>query len=452
MLDLLISILGIILTILFVVGTHEFGHFITARMLNVKVLRFSIGFGKTLLRWNGKSGTEYVFALIPLGGYVKMLDETEGDVPEQEKHLAYNRQPLYKKFLIVLAGPLTNLICALALYWLIFIIGFMTIKPITGEITRDSIAYQAGLRGDQQIVRVDNEVTPSWMSVIFKLLYKTGDKTQITMTTEGFNDKKVHQYTLDLSNWRMDDLKPDPLKSLGITTYQPIIPTTVGTIQPDSPAAGVLQTGDKITAIGNTKISNWNELVTIIRDNPDKTLQFTILRHKKKVVVPITVGSKGSFFSSDKYGFLGAAPDYQLPKDMIQEVRYGPIVAIGQAYQEVAKFTYLNFFLIGKMITGKLSLQSIGGPITIFSHAGEALNSGMITFLSFLAFLSIAIGVINFLPIPGLDGGHMLIQTIESIIRRPLPERLVVGLYKLGLLLIVFLMFQSLANDILRLI
>lgn len=451
MLDIGIAIIGIILTILFVVGTHEFGHFITARMLNVKVLRFSIGFGKKLLYWKGKTGTEYVFALIPLGGYVKMLDETEGDVPENQKHLAYNCQPLYKKFLIVLAGPLTNLICAFILYWLIFVIGFMTIKPITGEITPGSIAYNAGLRADQQIIRINNEDTPSWMSILFKLLYKTGDTSQITIDTENLKGKQPQQHTLDLTNWHMDNLKPDPLKSLGINTYQPAIPTTIGVIEPNTPASASLKQGDKITAIGKSKVTSWQEVVTIVRDNPGKQLPFTIMRDGKKKTVPITIASKSGLISSDNYGFLGAAPEYQLPKDLIQEVKYSPITAIGYAYKEVANFTYLNFFLIGKMITGKLSLQSMGGPITIFSHAGEALNSGLISFLGFLAFLSIAIGVINFLPIPGLDGGHLLIQIIESIIRRPVPERMLVGLYKLGLLFIVFLLFQSLANDILRL-
>lgn len=451
MLEALISIAGIIITILFVVGTHEFGHFITARLVGVKVLRFSIGFGKSLFRWHGKSGTEYVFALIPLGGYVKMLDETEDQVPADELHRAYNRQPIYKKFLIVLAGPLTNLICAFLLYWVIFVMGFITIKPITGLITPDSIAYKSGMQANQQIIKVDNELTPSWMNVVFQFLYKTGDQTALNITTQNLTDGKTHDYKLDLTNWRMDNLKPDPLDSLGITPYEPTIPTVIGKIEPNTPAAAVLKVGDKITAIDKVKISTWEQFAKTVYENPGKKINLTIIRNKKKMNLPLTIGSKRELLSKER-GFVGAAPDFQIPVNLLQQVKYSPFGAIPHAFKEVSNFTYLNFLLIGKMLTGKLSLQSLGGPITIFGNAGTALNSGLITFLSFLAFLSIAVGVINFLPIPGLDGGHLFIQTIESIARRPIPERVLILFYKLGLLIIFFLMFQSVTNDVMRML
>jgi len=362
-LSILISIIGILLTIFFVIGTHEAAHFAVARCLGVKVLRFSIGFGKTLLRWHDKKGTEYVLALIPLGGYVKMLDETEGEVPINELGQAYNRQPFYKKFLIVLAGPISNIVCAFILYWLIFMIGFITIKPIIGTVLPKSIAAEAGLKPQQTITHVDNKEINSWTSVFFRLMIHLGNQDHVKINTTTFADHKNNEYVLDLSNWHMDELHPDPLTSLGMTPYQP--------------------TG------------KW-------------------------------------------------------PKEMLHKIQYGPLSAAAHAGEEIYDLTYFNFILFEKMFTGKLSLKSLGGPITIFESAGEAFNAGYLAFMGFLAFLSVSIGVINLLPIPGLDGGHLFIQAIEAIIRRPIPERYLLILFKLGFIFILFVLFQALVNDILR--
>lgn len=354
----MISIIGILLTIFFVIGTHETAHFIVARLLGVKVLRFSIGFGKALYRWHDKSGTEYVLALLPLGGYVKMLDENEEPVPNEQLPFAYNRQPFYKKFLIVLAGPLTNIFCAFILYWLIFMIGFITIKPIIDSITPNSLAAQAGLSANQEIIRIDNQPTTTWMGIMFRLLAHAGDQDHVLITVK---NKQVEQtHAVDLFTWRMNKLTPDPLSSIGI--------------------------------------------------------------------IP------------------GA------PKTAIHKIKYSPIAALTPAWREINDFTYYNLVILSKLITGKLSLQSLGGPITIFESAGDAFYYGLLPFLSFLAFLSISIGIINLLPIPGLDGGHLFIQIIEFIIRRPLPEAILATLYKLGILLLVFVLVQAMINDVLRLL
>ncbi|MFZ2316162.1 MAG: RIP metalloprotease RseP [Gammaproteobacteria bacterium] len=359
MISTLISILAILATILFVIGTHEWAHFYTARLLGVKVLRFSIGFGKTLLRWKGKTGTEYVFALVPLGGYVKMLDEREGNVAPHERRLAYNYQPYYKKCLIVLAGPAMNLLCAVALYWIIFMIGFYTIRPIIGDISPQSIAAKAGLQANQEIVQIDGEKTQTWNSILLQLLTHLGNQDTVQITTT-----KAHH--LDLADWHMDELTPDPLTSLGILPLIPAIPL-------------------------------------------------------------------------------------KMPPNLIQHIQYSPIAALPEAWKQVKNLTFFNFMLFGKLITGKISLQSLGGPITIYQNAGGALNMGILAFLSFLAFLSISIGVINLLPIPGLDGGHLLIQTIEAIIRRPVSEKVLLNLYRAGFFVIIFVMVQALINDLLRL-
>lgn len=356
----LISIMAIIATIFFVIGTHEWAHFMMARLVGVKVLRFSIGFGKTLLRWQGKTGTEYVFALIPLGGYVKMLDEREAPVSEDERPHTYNQQPYYKKFLIVLAGPAMNLLCALCLYWIIFMVGFTTIRPIIGDITPTSIAAQAGLKTGQEIIAVDGEKTRTWNSVLFRLLAHVGNEDTALITTTN------QILALDLANWKIDGLTPDPLTSLGLTPLMPAIPLI-------------------------------------------------------------------------------------MPGNLIQHIQYSPIMALPEAWKQVKNLTYFNLLLFGKLITGKISLQSLGGPITIYQSAGSALNASILAFLGFLAFLSIAIGVINLLPIPGLDGGHLLIQTIEAVIRRPISEKILFNVYRLGFAVLIFFMVQALVNDLLRL-
>lgn len=451
MLHLLVSILGILLTIFFVIGTHESAHFLMARLLNIKVLRFSIGFGKTLWRRQDKKGTEYVLALVPLGGYVKMLDENEEKVPRDELHLAFNRQPFYKKFLVVVAGPVTNILCALVLYWLIFVIGFVTIKPIIGSVNPRSIAAENGLRANQEIISIDNTPTATWTSILFRLIVHAGNQDHIKIEVKNLADNKTETHLLDVSNWHIDNLSPDPLASLGIIPYEPEIPLTIGVIQPQSPAASAdLHIGDKIIAINKRPIKNWDEFIKIVINHPADTLTFTLERQGKILDLPVTLGYQRNLLLQ-KSGYLGVGPNFQWPKELLQKIQYNPLAAIPHAWQEICNFTYFNLLIFEKMITGKLSLQSLGGPITIFEIAGSALNYGLLSFLGFLAFLSISIGIINLLPIPGLDGGHLFIQTIEFIFRRQVPERALALLYRLGLIFILFILIQAIANDVLRL-
>lgn len=365
MLNFIIAIIGIILTIFIIVGFHEFGHFIVARMVGIKVLRFSIGFGKTLFRFFDKRGTEYVIAAIPLGGYVKMLDSTEENIPEDQKPFAYNYQPIYKKMLVVLAGPFFNFLLAFLIYWLIFMIGFSSIVPIIGTVQPNSIAAKAHLKPNDEIVSINGKTTLSWTSVMMKLLIYVGDKAQIQFETKQPNRNITEKHTLDLTHWYLDPLKPDPLKSLGITPYQP-------TTRP------------------------W-------------------------------------------------------PTSFIRYNQYGPFASIPHAFENTVNYIELNFILLGKMVLGKISLKSMGGPITIFESAGTALTVGMLPFMSFLAFLSIAIGAINIIPIPGLDGGHLLFNFIEWVTRKPLSLKVQFFLYRLGFLLLLLLIIQAFINDFMRL-
>ncbi len=451
MLHLFISIAGVILTILFVVGTHEAGHFLVARAVGVKVLTFSIGFGKTLFRWHDKSGTEYVVAMIPLGGYVRMLDETEDLVAENERHRAYNQQPYYKKFMIVAAGPFTNFVCAFALYWLIFTLGFVTARPVIGAITPHSIAAEAGLKPSQEIHSIDQQETLTWTKVLFKLLKHTGSQDHLTIDTTDLKSKQQQSYTLDLSNWKMDDLTPDPLISLGITPYEPPIKLEIGYLRKDSPAdKAKLAIGDKLIAINHVNIKDWLDIMKAVQPHPDQTLVFTVERAGKKMDLPVLIGSERNW-KLQKTGILGIGPAVIMPEAYQVKIQYSPLAAIPKAIEETFEFAKFNLILFGKMLTGKLSLASLGGPITIFDSAGDSLNYGFLPFISFLAFLSISIGVINILPIPGLDGGHLFLQTIEAITRRAIPENIVILLYRMGFLFLIFIMIQAFINDLLRL-
>lgn len=447
---LLVSILGILVTIFFVIGSHESAHFVTARLLGIKVLRFSIGFGRALWRWHDRSGTEYVIALIPLGGYVKMLDENEGPVETADLPLAFNRQPFYKKFLVVVAGPLINILSAILLYWLIFIIGFVSIRPIIGTVSPHSIAAEAGLKPKQEIIKVDHIATTGWPNVLFRVLTHVGNKDDMTITVKNPNNK-FSEHTLDLLNWRMNDLNPDPLQSLGIAPLEPDIPLVIGIISEASPAAeSALKLGDKIIAINEKPIQGWLPLVKFIYEHPEYKGNITIERNNKQLILPLKIGYHRSWLGK-KTGYLGIAPKFKWPAHLTHKVKYSPGEAFTHAFQEVSDLTYFNLLLFEKLLIGKLSIQSLGGPITIFESAGDALNFGLVAFLGFLAFLSISIGVINLLPIPGLDGGHLVIYLVEFIIRRPIPLNVLMLLYRLGFILLFVVLIQAFINDIVRL-
>lgn len=452
MLNILISITGILLTIFFVIVTHEFGHFMVARLAGVKVLHFSIGFGKKLFSWHDKKGTKFIVAAIPLGGYVKMLDETESDEPLANEDLpyAYNRQPHYKKLAIVAAGPLTNLVCAFLVYWFLFVVGFTSITPLIGKILPNSPAATAGMQAQQEITHIDDKPTSSWAPIVIHLLAHVGDTDHIKITTKPINVDKTQTYLVDATHWKMDDLQPDPLSSLGIQPYEPEIPLVIGKISENSPAATLLRINDKIIAINNKTISDWYSLAAEIDANPERIVMLKIERDKKILTIPITTSYQRDLFFK-KHGMLGIAPHYQLPKFLLKQNQYSPLAAFTQAWYSVNDLFILNYLTLEKLVTGKISIKSLGGPITIFGSAGSSLNQGWVPFLGFLAFLSVAIGFVNLLPIPGLDGGHILFQCIEIIIRRPIPMRWQILFFRLGFILLLLLVTQAIVNDIARL-
>jgi regulator of sigma E protease len=451
MLNILTSIISIIITILLVVGIHELGHFLVARWAGIKVIRFSIGFGKKLCGWHDKKGTEYIIAAIPLGGYVKMLGDDDEIVSPDQQHLAYNRQPVYKKMAVAAAGPFFNILFAFVIYWALFVTGFVSIAPVIGTIKPHSIAAQAGLQPQQEIIKIDDQLTHNWITIIVEMLSRAGDKDSMTIQVKPLHENNISEHVLPLNTWHMDDLKPDPLDSLGITPYEPVIPAIIGKISADSPAShSDLKIGDTILAIQGIPVQDWLDAMTKISLHPEQTVSFTVKRGKDTRVIPVTLGYKRDILF-EKHGFLGVTPDFTWPPELLRHNKYGPIQALPHAWQDVMIFTKMNFLVIGKMLTGKISLESLGGPITIFQSAGAALNNGVLSFFAFLAFLSISIGIINIIPIPGLDGGHILFQIIEALTQKPLSHRLQMLLYRLGFIFLILLMFQAIVNDILRL-
>lgn len=447
------SIVGFLLAIAILVTVHEFGHFWVARRLGVKVLRFSIGFGKPLITWHGKDGVEYVIAVFPLGGYVQMLDESEGDVAEEEKHLAFNRKPISTRIAVVVAGPLFNILFAILAYWLMFVLGIRALAPIIGDVAPNSIAAVAGLKSQQEILAIDQNLTPSWRAVNLALMSHLGEKNQITFKVQNINSQKITSKQLNLKQWQVDERTPNVIASLGITPYLPAAPAVIGKILPNHPAhkAG-LKAGDKILTADKKAIKDWNSFVTYIRVRPHKQTQITVARQGKNVSITLTPQSiQGK--DGKTYGFIGVqSKPVKWPNNLIRTQRYSVLHAWWPAVKTTLHIVKLTFIVLGKMVTGKISFHSISGPIGIAQGAGISASIGLAYYLSFLAIISISLGVLNILPIPMLDGGHLIYYLYELIIGRPVSGKTRLLGFKMGMLMLLCLMVLAFYNDIARLI
>lgn len=445
------TLLYFFLALLLLITVHEYGHFLVARLCGVKVLRFSFGFGKVLARWHSKQGTEYVWSLLPLGGYVKMLDEAEGEVPAAERHLAFNNKSVWARIAIIVAGPSFNFIFAFASLWLVLVIGIKSLAPMIDGVKAGSIAATAGLEPKQEIVELDGRKINSWRDFQFALMPLLGSDKTVSLTVKSLGNGQKKSLSLPLANWELDPNKPDPLKSLGIKPFIPNIPPVIGEIVKESPAnAAGLQVGDIVKQINNKPIDDWLDLVEYVRQHPDEQLALVFSRKGETQVVNLQLGSKLN--EGKKEGFLGLRSEkVDWPVQWLRTERQGPLQAVKTAFVQTAELTGATFSLIGRFVTGKLALQSISGPVGIAQGAGESARSGLTYYLSFLALVSISLGVLNLLPIPMLDGGHLLYCVIEVIRGRPLSDNVKsVGIY-LGLMVLMGLMLLALSNDISRL-
>lgn len=446
---MLYSFFYFILALIILITIHEFGHFIVARMCGVKVLRFSFGFGKVLFSVKDKLGTEYAWSLFPLGGYVKMLDESEGYVPPKERHLAFNRKSVFKRIAIVIAGPLFNFIFAFVALWLVLVIGIKSIAPIIAEVHPESMGQKIGLEKGQEIVAFDNKKIRSWRDFQFAIVPVMGKTDFATMVVKT-KDNQFKTISIPLFDWEIDSKKPDILKTLGITPFIPLIPPVVGEVVINSPAekAG-LKKGDVIISLNNKPTNDWIEFAKFIKEHPNTKINLKIARNS--IYEPITVYTNSVREHGKDVGVIGVKSEkIELPKNWVRIQKENPLSALGVAFNQTITLTKATFILMGRLVIGKLPMASVSGPIGIAQGAGGSARGGLSYYLAFLALVSISLGVLNLLPIPVLDGGHLLYYVIEVVTGKPLSERMqIIGTY-IGLFLLAMVMSLAISNDLIR--
>lgn len=450
--ELLITVILAILAVFVVILLHETGHFLVAKAFGVRVLRFSIGFGSPLWSHISRSGTEYVLAVLPLGGYVKLLDDREIHVSRRESRKAYNRQSLFVRMLIVLAGPVANMIVAAVVFWIIFLIGVPYIKPVVGKVIPHSIAAESGIQPGDAIKSINGQKMTSWQQVLMTTIEKIGSSKPLQITTQAENGGALQIHSMMLQRWALNGKQPDPLDSLGIVPYQPAFPAIIEQVLPHSPASkSGLQPGDEIVGLNQQTVENWPSVAEFLHNHPNQEVNFNVKRQGN--LQQMTVGVESKTEKGASIGYLGVVvKPPQWPEHMIGVLHYSLLSAWIPAWRETMDLVIFNAIVLAKMFGGKISLETLGGPITVFHTAYNASQAGLQSYLSFIAFISVTLGFINILPIPGLDGGHFLFQVIEGIIRKPIPERYQMILLRIGIVLIILLIVQGTINDVMRLL
>lgn len=451
MMSILWSLAAFIVALGILITVHEFGHFWVARRCGVRVERFSIGFGKALWRRTDRQGTEYVIALIPLGGYVKMLDERVEAVAPELRHQSFNNKTILQRAAIVSAGPIANFLFAIVAYWLVFIIGVPSVRPVVGDISPQSIAAQANISPGMELKSVDGIETPDWDSVRLALVGKIGDK-QTQVGVAPFGSANVVEKTLDLRQWQFEPDKQDPVVALGIIPRGPQIESVLAEVQPGSAAekAG-LQAGDRVVKVGGQLLDRWQTFVLQVRDNPGKPLVLDIERGSTPLSLTLIPDTK-SVGENRSEGFAGVVPKVIPLPDEYKTIRqYGPFTALYQAGDKTWQLMRLTVNMLGKLITGDVKLNNLSGPISIAQGAGVSAEYGLVYYLMFLALISVNLGIINLFPLPVLDGGHLLFLAIEKLKGGPVSERVQDFSYRIGSVLLVLLMGLALFNDFSRL-
>ncbi|USX00844.1 sigma E protease regulator RseP [Pseudomonas proteolytica] len=447
----LYMIVGTLVALGVLVTFHEFGHFWVARRCGVKVLRFSVGFGMPLLRWHDRRGTEFVIAAIPLGGYVKMLDEREGEVPADQLDQSFNRKTVRQRIAIVAAGPIANFLLAMLFFWVLAMLGSQQVRPVIGAVEAGSIAAKAGLSAGQEIVAIDGEPTSGWGAVNLQLVRRLGESGTVQLVVREQDSTAEIPRELVLDQWLKGADEPDPIKSLGIRPWRPALPPVLAELDPKGPAqAAGLKTGDRLLALDGQALGDWQQVVDLVRVRPDTKIVLKVERDGAQIDVPVTLAVRGEAKAAG--GYLGAGvKGVDWPPSMVREVSFGPLAAIGEGARRTWTMSVLTLDSLKKMLFGELSVKNLSGPITIAKVAGASAQSGVADFLNFLAYLSISLGVLNLLPIPVLDGGHLLFYLVEWVRGRPLSDRVQGWGIQIGISLVVGVMLLALVNDLGRL-
>jgi len=448
------SIIAFLFALGLLIVFHEFGHYLVARLCDVKVLRFSIGFGKPLIRkyW-GRDKTEWVIAAFPIGGYVKMLDEHEGKVAPEDLTRSFNRKTVAHRFAIVAAGPIANFLLAILLYWLLFMHGVSGMKPVLGPIIPETPAAMAAFEAGETIVKIGTEPVSTWQDARWILLARAMERSPNLIVETLNQGGEITWREMDLSKINADDLDADFLKKIGLNVYQPEIKPIIAQVISNGAGdrAGLL-TNDEILSVNGEEIALWKDLVQQIRDSPGQPLVMEIQR--SNTIVSVNITPDITIENGEQIGKIGVGPkiDRSRIENLLVEVSYPANTAMARAIDKTWEISVFTLQMLWKMVTGEVSWKNISGPITIADYAGKSAQMGIASYLGFLALISISLGVLNLLPIPLLDGGHLMYYVVEIIKGSPLSERAMGIGQQLGMILLFTLMTFAIYNDINRLI
>jgi regulator of sigma E protease len=449
----LLSIFAFLFAIGVLVAIHEWGHYIVARMAGVKVLRFSIGFGTPIwTRRAGPDATEYCLAAIPLGGYVKLLDEREGDVSADELPRAFNRQPILARIAILVAGPLMNFVFAIVAYWAMFLVGVPGMQPIIGEVVPLSIAGEAGLQNGDRIIAVGEQPVSTWEGSVLAILDNMLSTERVSLLVQDENDRE-RQVELDVAGKLNELTQPGALFSgLGLQPWLPTLEPVIGDLTPDGSAqASGLQMGDLILSADGYSIIDWSGWVEFIRERPEQTVDILIERGGSELPLELMVG-EAVLDDGSRIGRIGAGP--LVPEDFYAqyraEQRYGALAGVSVAVSRTWSMSALTVRMVISMVSGDVSVKNISGPINIAQYAGHSASIGLASFLNFLAVVSLSLGILNLLPIPVLDGGQIVYQLAEAVKGQPLSERAQLVGQQIGIVFLVLVMSLAFYNDLTR--
>lgn len=451
--SLLHTVVAFIVALGVLIVVHEYGHYLAARLCNIKVLRFSVGFGKPIATWrHGRDQTEWTIAAVPFGGYVKMLDEREEPVPAEELARAFNRQSVWKRLFVVAAGPIFNFVFAILVYAGLFMHGLPEVRPVIAQPAAGTLAAQAGFRAEETLRTIDGNPVRTWGEVRWLVLEAALQHEVLSIeASDGRQNISVH--TLDLRAVSDDEMEGDLLARLGLQLFRPPLAPVIGKIVADSPAARAgLAPGDRIAQVEGAPVSDWEGLVHVIRANPDRTLKLDVIRGDTTLrleVRPELIDANG-----ERFGRIGAAPFVPAShaEHMLVRIHYGPIESLAKAAAKTYDIAIFSLTMLGKMLVGEVSWRHLSGPVTIADFAGQSAQLGWIPYVTFLALISISLGVLNLLPIPLLDGGHLMYYTVELIKGSPVSDRAMELGQRVGLTLLLVMMAFAFYNDLNRLL